>query len=80
MVTGELVDFLPFDTKQPNGGETENHIIIMTNKIPTPYNDYHKDAQYCFSCSLKRSSRLQLWGVCKDSYLGKTIKIKVNYI
>ena len=70
MESGELVDFLPFDRGQPNSGESDNYITIVTNKMPTPYNDLNEKYRYCFSCNLQRSSVLHLWGVCRDSYLG----------
>ena len=64
--------FLRWSDGQPNGLGLQNHAAVdMENFL---FGDYHAEDRHCASCTLKTTTVLTLRGLCKDSYLGKTLQ------
>ena len=70
-ITSQLATFLPWEKHQPNGGDAENHVVILMQSMLWADNSKYKEA---FSaCDLHKNLVFTLIGVCKHTYFGKQL-------
>ena len=72
-LTGQLVDYLPWDANQPDGAEEANYMAIQM--VSKGYHDKIGNDLLCTSCVLQKTLEFSLLGVCKDTYFGKIVSI-----
>ena len=77
-VTGQLVDYLPWDANQPDGAEEANYMAIQM--VSKAYHDKIGNDLLCTSCDLHKTLEFSLLGVCKDTYLGKSVSLNQTCI
>ena len=70
-VTGQLVNYLPWNVDQPDGAETEKFISL--NIQSEGFDDSISNRLLCASCDVDKTTEFSLIGVCEDTYFGKVI-------
>ena len=71
LVDSSISDYMPFLDGQPNGGRTENSVVIFPVKEMTPYVDVNSNRKACGWCKVNLSLLLKLRGACHESYFGR---------
>ena len=70
--TGMIETYLPWAPNQPNGGKSENYVLLLLDVAG--YDDNDKTDEFCVSCTLDRNITFRRQGLSKQSYLGDLLK------
>ena len=76
---GEMATYLPWWDTEPNGGTTENAVVLRLSLFGYFDVTLHT-TQVCVSCSLHRTALFNLRGLCKDSTMGRYYIHYIHYI
>ena len=69
--TNSESNFLNWADGQPNGLRNQNHAVLLLDSLT--FGDFAAEDEHCVSCTLSTKATLVLRGVCKDSFLSKTL-------
>ena len=67
-----MVKDLDWYAPNPNGGRTENNVLLIKIENKSKLFDYSWDRLACVFCTIPENTVLKLRGTCRYSFIGKT--------